>query len=218
MLAFQTLFTHLFSLTKLMKRTLVIVAAFVLLIGVLMAFAIATPAPVTIHVASPAAIPTPQIASVPTATTNMVRWYTWDEAVALNAVTKKKLFIDVYTSWCGWCKQMDRTTFEEPTVAAYLNKNFYPVKLDAEMRDSIIFDNHVFRYVRQGNTGYNELASSLIDNKMSFPTTVFLSENYNRVAICPGYMAAPEFTRILRYVGEEYYKKMPWEEFQKGSN
>ena len=54
------------------------------------------------------------------------------------------MFIDVYTDWCGWCKRMDASTFKDPTVAAYLNANFYPVKLNAETRDTITFNGKTY--------------------------------------------------------------------------
>ena len=39
-----------------------------------------------------------------------VEWLSWDEAVkrAQTDEVPKKIFVDVYTDWCGWCKKMDR--------------------------------------------------------------------------------------------------------------
>lgn len=80
-----------------------------------------------------------------------VRWYSWDEAVKANTLKKKKIFIDVYTDWCGWCKTMDRETFSNDDVANYLNENFYPVKLNAEQKEDIYFGQDTFRF--HGHTG-----------------------------------------------------------------
>ena len=68
-----------------------------------------------------------------------LKWYTWEEAVELNKTKPKKMFVDVYTDWCGWCKKMDKSTFADPAVAAYLAENFYPVKLNAEQKADIQF-------------------------------------------------------------------------------
>ena len=74
-----------------------------------------------------------------------VKWYTWDEAVEANKKEKKKFFVDIYTDWCGWCKRMDAQTFEEAEVAAYLNKHFYPIKLDAEQKANIEYGGYTFK-------------------------------------------------------------------------
>jgi thiol:disulfide interchange protein len=39
-----------------------------------------------------------------------INWMTWDEAVAQSKIDEKpkKVFIDFYTAWCGWCKRMMR--------------------------------------------------------------------------------------------------------------
>ncbi len=50
-----------------------------------------------------------------------IQWMTWTEAVARNREQPKKIFVDVYTEWCGWCKKMDQTTFQDPKVVAFLN-------------------------------------------------------------------------------------------------
>ena len=44
----------------------------------------------------------------------------------------KKIIIDLYTDWCGWCKVMDRNTFTDSDVIDNINNNFIPVKFDAE--------------------------------------------------------------------------------------
>jgi len=54
-----------------------------------------------------------------------VKWYTWEEAVKASEKEQRKIFVDVYTDWCGWCKEMDKTTFNASNIAKYLNdENF----------------------------------------------------------------------------------------------
>ncbi|MGB3078914.1 MAG: DUF255 domain-containing protein, partial [Saprospiraceae bacterium] len=50
--------------------------------------------------------------------TAQINWLTWEEAQAKNQQHPKKFIVDVYTQWCGWCKKMDKATFEEPKIAA----------------------------------------------------------------------------------------------------
>lgn len=144
-----------------------------------------------------------------------VQWLTFEEAVAKNKENPKKLFIDVYTDWCGWCKVMDKNTFNHPEIAKYLNENFYPVKLDAEQKEDITFNGHTFKFVASGRKGYHELAASLLNGKLSFPTVVFLDEQLRIIQPLPGYHKPEQFDPILRFIGGDSYKDISWEDFQK---
>lgn len=42
------------------------------------------------------------------------------------------LFVDVYATWCGPCKMMDREVYTDPAVAEYMNENFVSVRMDGE--------------------------------------------------------------------------------------
>ena len=75
-----------------------------------------------------------------------IKWYTWEEAQEMAATNPKKVFVDLYTNWCGWCKRMDATTFQDPEVIQYLNENFYPVKFNAEQKETVMFNDREFTY------------------------------------------------------------------------
>lgn len=150
-----------------------------------------------------------------------VKWMTWDEAVQAAAAAKaagekpKKVFVDIYTDWCGWCKKMDSETFEQSMVSAYLNEHFYPVKFNAEQKESITFDGKTFKYVANGRRGYHELAAALLAGKMSYPTVIFLNEDFQLLQRIPGYLNIPTFDMIMHYLAEEHYTKTPWADYQK---
>ena len=138
-----------------------------------------------------------------------VNWLTWEEAAKLNETNPKKIFVDVYTDWCGWCKVMDKKTFTDPKVAAYLDEHFYAVKLDAESKDAITFNGQEFKFQevegsRRG--GIHMLAYSLLEGKMSYPTVVTLNEKFERIAISPGYKEGPMMYNELKFAAEEHYK------------
>lgn len=145
----------------------------------------------------------------------LVKWYTFEEAVKLSKKEPKKLFIDVYTDWCGWCKKMDANTFNNPTVAKYLNEKYYPVKFNAEQKESIVFMDYTFKYVPYGNRGYHELAAALLNNQLSYPTVVFMDEELMLIQPLPGYQLPNTFYPILEFFGDDHYKKISWDEFQK---
>jgi uncharacterized protein YyaL (SSP411 family) len=129
-----------------------------------------------------------------------VNWLTFEQAVAKSKTEKRKIFIDVYTDWCGWCKVMDKETFSNPEVAKLLNEKYYPVKLDAEQKEDIVYDGHTFKFVPSGRNGYHQLAASLLSNQLSFPTVVFLNEDFKILQILPGYRKAPEFYKIAQEI------------------
>lgn len=144
-----------------------------------------------------------------------VKWMTFEEAMEKSKTEKKKIFIDVYTDWCGWCKVMDKSTFNDPHVAKILNEQFYPVKFDAEQREDVEFSGHTFKFVASGGRGYHELAAALLNNKLSYPTVVFLTDDYKMIQPLPGYRKADEFHKIIQYIGEDHFKNQSFDDFQK---
>lgn len=148
-----------------------------------------------------------------------VEWLSWEEAVQLSKTDKnpKKIFIDVYTDWCGWCKKMDKDTFQNAEVATYMNENFYMVKLDGEGKEPIEFKGNTYKFVPSGRNGYHEFAAALMQNKLSYPTTVFLDENMDMLSPVPGYQKPIPFLRIARYFGDNIYKEKDWKAYDRTS-
>lgn len=62
---------------------------------------------------------------------------TWNEALELAKKANKPIFLDAYTDWCGWCKVMDKETFSDEKVAAFMNANFVNVKMEMETGEGI---------------------------------------------------------------------------------
>lgn len=144
-----------------------------------------------------------------------VQWMTWEQASQLAATEEnpKKIFIDVYTDWCGWCKKMDKDTFQNEEVAAYMTENFYMVKLDGEGKEPINFKGKTFKYVPSGRRGYHELALALLQGRLSYPTVVFLDENFNMLSPVPGYQKPEPFLNIARYFGDNIYLRKDWKTY-----
>jgi thioredoxin-related protein len=136
-----------------------------------------------------------------------VNWMTFEQAIKASEKTKKKIFIDVYTDWCGWCKVMDRNTFNDPNVSKILNEDYYPVKFNAEQREDVMFKGQAFKFVASGTSGYHQLAATLLNNQLSYPTVVFLDEEFNGITPLAGYKKPEEFHRYLVFIRDEYYKK-----------
>lgn len=143
-----------------------------------------------------------------------VEWLSWEDAVAKSKIEKRKFFVDLYTDWCGWCKKMDKATFAQPEVAAYLNANYYPIKFDAEQKETINIDGTEYKFVRSGRKGFNQLAVEITMGKLSFPTIVFLDEALQVIQPIPGYRGPKEFKMIMEYFGEDHFKSVNWKTYQ----
>lgn len=144
-----------------------------------------------------------------------VKWMTLEEAVEKSKSEKRKIFIDIYTDWCGWCKVMDRETFQNPCIANYLNRNFYPVKFNAEQKKDIVFKGTVYSFIKSGNSGYHSLAAAIMRGKLSYPTSVFLDENLNLIQPLDGYLPIKDFEKIMVYFAQDKYKDTPWPKYER---
>lgn len=139
-----------------------------------------------------------------------IRWYTLDEATALSEKEPRKLFIDIMTVWCGWCKKMDREVFNQPQVISVINKSYYAVKLDAQQTETIKFNGNTYEYKMYGQKGFNEFAVELLRGRMGFPSLVFLDEDLKIIQALEGFQKTERLALILNYFGEDDYKKIPW--------
>lgn len=145
-----------------------------------------------------------------------ITWMSWGEAVAANEKEPKKLLVDVYTEWCGWCKKMDKNVFTDPAIEAYIKENFYAVKFDAEQKESIKYDGHTFNFNPNATRrGVHDLAIALLDSRMSYPSIVYLDENRDRISISPGFKPADKFINELNFIQGGHYKIKTYQEYLK---
>jgi thioredoxin-related protein len=134
-----------------------------------------------------------------------IKWHTLPEAIELNKKEPRKFMIDVYTDWCGWCKRMDATTFSNDTIVSYVNENFYAVKFNAEMKESMKLGDKVYNFVDNGGRGYHEVAVILTKGRLSYPTIVYLDEELKHIEVEPGYKTVKALENRLKYYKEEKY-------------
>jgi len=146
---------------------------------------------------------------------NAVKWYTIEEALELNKIQERKIFIDVYTDWCGWCKKMEATTFTHPAIAKILNEDFYAVRFDAETNDTINFAGQ--KFINEGNRSRSphQLAVALLQGKMSYPSIAYLNEQNQLLTAVPGYYTADRLEPLLKFFVEDAFKSISFEEYQK---
>lgn len=142
-----------------------------------------------------------------------VKWYTIQEAVAMNSKAPRIMIIDVFTDWCGWCKRMDAATFSDSLVAATLNTHFYPVKLNAEGKEDILIGDQTYRFVDNGRRGYHELAAIVTNGRLSYPTISVIDQQGRVINASPGYKGPDQFMIFLDFYRSGAYKNRSWEDF-----
>lgn len=145
-----------------------------------------------------------------------IKWVTLEEAIELQKKTPKKIMMDVYTNWCGPCKMLDRNTFHNADVVAFVNKNYYAVKFNAEGNGDIAFKGKTY-----SNPGYNpananrrnsvhQLSRYLQVN--AYPTIVFFDEKADVIAPIKGYQKPTQLELYLKLFKSDAYKTMDTQE------
>ncbi len=117
-----------------------------------------------------------------------LKWYGIEEVQKLTKERPKKVFIDFTAKWCGWCKVMDKKTFTDPEVAAYLNENYYSVKLNFDSPDT-------FEYLGEKYTA-KQLAQK--NGITGLPTMLVASPDFKKVERIVGYQKPKQFMNSLK--------------------
>jgi len=145
--------------------------------------------------------------------TEKVKWYSFQDAVELNKTHPRKIFIDVYTDWCGWCKKMEKLTFTNPEISKILNEKFYAVRFNAESHENIVFMGK--KFINEGTNGRtpHQLAIALLNGKMSYPSIAYLNEKNQLLTAIPGYQTPEKLEVILNFLVNDAYKTKTFQEY-----
>lgn len=88
----------------------------------------------------------------------------------------KPVLVDFMADWCGWCKELDRTTYRDPEVVK-LSEKFVTVKVNTDHHPAL-----GAKYASQG-----------------LPTIVVLDSKGGEVRTQVGFSEAEPFAKFLRY-------------------
>lgn len=147
-----------------------------------------------------------------------VKWTNIENAMQQASKKAKPLFIDCYTSWCGWCKVLDEKTFSNDTIARILNYYFYPVKFDAEGQEDITINGTIYHPTKnaKGKNGAHELMKVLWEGQKGggYPSMVIRKADFSPITVEMGYRTPSDLEPILIYFAEGYNKKMSFSKFE----
>ncbi|MCA0381931.1 MAG: thioredoxin family protein [Bacteroidetes bacterium] len=124
----------------------------------------------------------------------------------------KPVIVDVYTDWCTYCKLMDATTWQHDSVVQYIHTNYVPVKLNAERKDSVLWEGEVFRY--QPKYKVHQLAVKLLRGNMVYPSTVIIPAK-GEWQVIPGAIKPKDLELVLKYYGSRANEQMDFVSYQR---
>ena len=152
---------------------------------------------------------------------SQVKWMTLEQAIEAQKTVPKKILINFYTDWCAPCKVMEKETYNQPVISKYLNDNYYPVKFNAEGKDSVkvfgrTFTNSEFEDGKKKNPMHD---FTKYMNVNAIPSAVFLDESGNPITILQGALNAKELEPYIPFIANNEFKKIntraQWESYQK---
>lgn len=157
-----------------------------------------------------------------TAQAQEIEWMSMNEALEAQKEKPRKIFMDLYTTWCGPCKMLDKNTFSDKNVAAYVNENYYPVKFNAEGSEEVTYKGNTYTNPqydpnRKGRNSQHQFATAL--QVTGYPSLAYFDEEGKPLQVVPGYRTPAQLEIFLKLFGEDHYKKLTtkeaWEEYQK---
>jgi thiol:disulfide interchange protein len=111
-----------------------------------------------------------------------IEWQSYTDGMARGKFEKKKVFLHFYAVWCAACKTMADSTFKDPDVIAFLNKDFIPIKVDVDI--------------------YKQ--TSALYKVQLLPDTWFIAENTDIIGHQPGYISPEQLKKILKSLLDNY--------------
>ncbi|MBF0303712.1 MAG: thioredoxin fold domain-containing protein [Desulfamplus sp.] len=122
-----------------------------------------------------------------------IAWQSHDKGIIMAKEQNKKIFIYFHAAWCGYCRKMEMSTFQDKTLIDYMNANFIAIKVDSDVETKVA-DSYSVR---------------------GLPTCWFLKTNGDKLSSMPGYIDEKRLLTILKYVHTEGYEKMSYTDFEK---
>ena len=145
---------------------------------------------------------------------HQIKWNSWENVNDRIDKGNKKFLVYFYFDGCKWCRFMEETTFKSDQTAKFINANYNSYHVNARSTEKIVIGDRSFSSsIQIGKYDFHEFAVELLMGNMSFPSVVFLDENFNKIKVQEGFATVDEFEMMLSYYAGNHYKKVLFKRF-----
>jgi len=118
-------------------------------------------------------------------------WEEYAEGMKRGKKENKKILVKFHADWCTYCGAMERSTFSDPAIVAYINKYFVPVEVDTDRNKGL-----AVRY-----------------RVNSLPLSMFLKPNGEQILPLPGFVPPKMFIKFLKWIAQDAYLETSLKDF-----
>ena len=113
----------------------------------------------------------------PAAAAGAIAWHDFEEGTNLSLNQRKPAMVDFSTSWCSWCKEMDKNTYSDARVINR-SESLVCIKVDGDARGDLV-------------------AKYKVDG---YPTTIFFNPDGSETHRVVGYKGPDDFLKDIDFV------------------
>jgi thioredoxin-related protein len=132
-----------------------------------------------------------------------VAWLKYDQALEQAKKQKKHVLVDFATKWCGYCKKMQATTYQDTKILETMAKDFVAAEVDGDS----------YNVIKLKDGDITEKGLTLQYGVRGYPTTWFLESDGKKIAPVSGYLDAKQLQYILDFVRTNSNDKMSFQEY-----
>ena len=126
-----------------------------------------------------------------------IQWVRYDKGLATAKEEGKPILIDFTTSWCGWCKKMEREAFSDERIIKMLNDEFVPVRVDGDSKEQLDIEGYIIT---------EKALTSQEFGVRGYPMFWFLESDGTRIGPLRGYQQTEPFFKALTFVRDKKYE------------
>lgn len=109
---------------------------------------------------------------------NAIDWQSYTKGMNSAQKNNKAVFLHFYATWCSYCEKMEKESFQNDSIAEYLNNNFLSIRVDVDKERNVADKYNVF----------------------ALPTTYFFTSSGEKIRSVPGYISKDRLMTLLKKI------------------